>query len=177
MNRLIGDLTDAANIAAGTLTVTRAMADLSAIVSEALEMFHPLAIERRVALEAAIESPLRKAFFDPARIYQVITNLLGNAIKFTPAGGTVKVRLYSAADDLRVAVSDTGIGIPPDQLSAVFDRNVQLAKDSRRGAGLGLYISRSIVLRHGGRIWAESRLGEGSTFFFTVPSLRQGNQV
>ena len=93
-----------------------------------------------------------------------------NAIKFTPSGGTVVVHLQSAGEDLRFAVSDTGIGIPEDKVATVFERFRQLAPNDRRGVGLGLYISKCIVSGHGGTIWVESRVGKGSTFSFTIPA-------
>ena len=169
MNRLVGDLTDAASIEAGTLALTCRKSDAAAIADEAVGTFQDLAADRRIALTADIGSPLPPGWFDPARIYQVVTNLLSNAIKFTPCGGKVVLRVECVRDEIWFAVSDTGIGIAPGLLTRVFTRNVQLAANDRRGAGLGLYISRSIVKRHGGRIWAESTPAEGTTFFFTVP--------
>jgi signal transduction histidine kinase len=112
---------------------------------------------------------LPRAWADPARTYQVIANLLSNAIKFTPGGGHVTVRATVANGKICVAVHDSGIGIAPGMLTAVFGRNVQVEKGDRRGAGIGLYISRSIVQQHRGRIWAESEPGAGSTFSFTLP--------
>jgi len=96
-------------------------------------------------------------------------NLLGNALKFTPRGGRVTVRSERAGDELRVSVSDTGLGIPADKLESVFERFLQVGHDDRRGVGLGLFISKCIVEGHGGRIWVKSTEGEGSTFFFTLP--------
>lgn len=169
MTRLIGDLSDVASIEAGTMSMTRERGDATAIVTEAVEMFEALAAERGVTMNVVIEAPVPSAVFDSARIFQVVANLLSNALKFTPRGGTVTVRVTGAGESVRLSVSDTGIGIEPAQLQAVFGRNVKLARSDRRGSGLGLYISRSIVRRHDGRIWVESKIGEGSTFFFTLP--------
>ena len=170
MNRLIGDLVDVATIEAGALAVVREIGDPSELVTEAVETFQAQAGEKGVRLHAEIASQPSSVAFDPARILQVLTNLLSNAIKFTPSGGSVSVRVEQIADDLRFSVTDTGPGIPADKLDAVFGRFLQIARNDRRGVGLGLYISRCIVQGHGGRIWAESRLGEGSTFSFTLPS-------
>ena len=93
---------------------------------------------------------------------------MSNAIKFTPRNGRVVVRVEPVENDVRFSVSDTGIGIPADKLEAIFLRFLQVTTD-RRGVGLGLYISRAIVQGHGGRIWADSTLGAGSTFSFSVP--------
>jgi len=170
MNRLIGDLVDVASISAGRLAVTPEVGDPSHVVTEVVETFQALAAQNQVSLSAQIEEASFLVAFDPARILQVLTNLLSNAIKFTPAHGKVTVHLTRAGNDIRFAVSDTGVGIPSDQLETVFERFLQVASNDRRGVGLGLYISKGIVLGHGGRMWAESRVGEGSTFYFTLPT-------
>ena len=100
---------------------------------------------------------------------QVLANTIANAIKFTSPGGGIRVRGTCAGGELHVSISDTGSGIPGDMLEAIFQRFWQVGKDDRKGVGLGLYISRCIVEAHGGKIWAESKLGEGSTLFFTLP--------
>jgi signal transduction histidine kinase len=168
MNRMIGDLVDLACIEAGVLAVTRENGDPTQVVTEAVDTFQPQASASGVALAVEIVPPASLAAFDSARILQVLSNLLSNAIKFTPANGRVTVRLERVEDEMRFAISDTGVGIPSDQLEAVFVRFVQVTND-RRGVGLGLYISKAIVQGHGGRIWAESTIGRGSTFFFTLP--------
>jgi signal transduction histidine kinase len=170
MNRLIGDLSDVASIEAGTLSMTPERADVAAILVEAVETFQALALERGITLAVDGAPDLPRVWADPARIYQVVANLLSNAIKFTPRGGHVTVRASVANGKICAAVQDSGFGIAPDMLKAVFGRNVQVAKNDRRGAGIGLYISRSIVQQHGGRIWAESLAGAGSTFSFTLPA-------
>ena len=110
---------------------------------------------------------------------QVFANLISNSIKFTPAGGKVVVGVGRARGALRFGVTDTGVGIPAPMLEAVFERFWQVGKNDRRGQGLGLYISKSIVEAHGGRIWAESEPGKGSQFYFTLPlsSARPGGQL
>ena len=168
MNRLVGDLVDVASIEAGALTVTREVGDPTMVVIEAVDTFQVQAAASGVSLAAEIVPPLSPTAFDAARILQVLTNLLSNAIKFTPADGRIVVRVERVGDDIRFAVSDTGAGIATDKLEAVFVRFLQVAND-RRGVGLGLYISKAIVQGHGGRIWAESLIGEGSTFCFTLP--------
>jgi signal transduction histidine kinase len=168
MNRLIGDLVDLASIHAGALAVTREPGDPAVIVAEAIETFHAQATAAGISLSAEVVAPLPSAALDAPRILQVLSNFLSNAIKFTPRNGRVVVRVDQADDAVRFSVSDTGIGIPADKLEAIFLRFLQVATD-RRGVGLGLYISRAIVQGHGGRIWAESTLGAGSTFWFTVP--------
>jgi signal transduction histidine kinase len=108
---------------------------------------------------------------DRGRLLQVFSNLVGNAIKFTPSGGTVTLRAAPADGAVHFSISDDGPGMPPEHLAHVFDRFWRARKGERGGLGLGLAIARGIVEAHGGRIWAESREGEGSTFHFTVPAL------
>jgi signal transduction histidine kinase len=177
MERLIGDLVDISSIEAGKLTLKCEVGDPTPVVKEALETFQEKAATAKITLAAAIASPSLLALFDPARILQVLTNLLGNAIKFTPVNGKVLVRVARDGDGIRFDVVDTGIGIPDEKLKTVFERFIQVVKEDRRGLGLGLYISRSIVQGHGGRIWAESKLGEGSTFSFTLPLAVPGMNI
>lgn len=169
MNRLIGDLVDVASIEAGVLAVTREVGDPTTIVTEAVDTFQVQAAATGVSLAAEIVTPLLLAAFDAARLLQVLTNLLSNAIKFTPAHGRIVVHVERVGDEIRFAVSDTGVGIASDKLEAVFVRFLQVTENDRRGVGLGLYISKAIVQGHGGRIWVESQMGQGSTFCFTLP--------
>jgi len=169
MHRLIGDLVDLVSIEAGMLTVTRALGDPTPIVREAIETFESHATHNGVSLVTEPIPPLPKIAFDAARLLQVLANLLSNALKFTPPGGSVVVRVEHVDDDIRFSVTDTGAGIPDDKLEAVFDRFVQLTKNDRRGMGLGLYIAKCIVQGHDGRIWAVHQGGDGTTFCFTLP--------
>jgi signal transduction histidine kinase len=169
MVRLIGDLVDVTSIDAGQLAVTPRRQDLYALVAEAVATFEPAASAKRIALLLdSAESPVL-ADFDHDRIMQVLANLLTNAVKFTPDGGKVSVHVGHAEGKALCRVSDTGPGIPGDMLESVFERFWQVGKNDRRGLGLGLYISRCIVAAHGGSIWVESRMGEGSSVSFTLP--------
>ncbi len=169
MARLIGDLVDVASIEAGTLAVTREVLDPAPVLMEAVDTFQTRAGASGISLVAEVVAPLPTAAFDPARVLQVLINLLSNAIKFTAAGGKVVARVERVGDDLRFAVEDTGEGIAADKLEAIFERYLQVTKGDRRGVGLGLFISECIVHGHGGKIWAESVVGVGSRFFFTLP--------
>ncbi|HYP99113.1 MAG TPA: HAMP domain-containing sensor histidine kinase [Polyangiaceae bacterium] len=169
MNRLVGDLVDVASIEAGALVVTREVGDPAQIVTEAIDSFQAQATANGISLCTDVVPGAFQVGFDPARILQVLVNLIGNAIKFTPANGSVTVSVEWSGDEIRFAVRDTGQGIPEGQLQAVFERFLQVEKNDRRGVGLGLYISKCIVQGHGGRIWVESRIGEGSKFCFTIP--------
>lgn len=168
MNRLIGDLLDVASIDAGRLSVTVKRGDVTALIGESVEMFGAAASAKGIRLETEVaESPLM-AELDHDRILQVIVNLISNAIKFTAQGGRICVRAERRGEGLVLSVTDTGSGVPEESLETIFERFWQVGKDDRRGTGLGLYISRCIIEAHGGRIWAESKVGEGSTFRFTL---------
>ena len=169
MNRLISDLIDVASIDAGKLSISKVTEDAAALVDEAIELFRGPASAKNVTLDAEITVRPFLAELDHDRLIQVLANLLTNSIKFTPSGGHIKLRLKQEGDDLCVTVADNGAGIPDNMLEAVFQRFWQVGKNDRRGLGLGLYITRCIVDAHGGKIWAESKLGEGSTFHFTLP--------
>lgn len=169
MNRLIGDLLDVVSINAGQLAVTSEPGSADAVVAEAIETFLEPAAASGISLTMDIPPTLPPALFDHSRLLQVLSNLVSNAIKFSPAGSTVVLRVERDGGHLRFAVTDRGIGIASDQVDTIFMRFVQLAKTERRGVGLGLYISKCIVQGHGGRIWVESEPGKGSTFFFTIP--------
>jgi signal transduction histidine kinase len=169
MNRLIGDLLDVTSIDAGKLAVTLVETDAAALLKEAAETFQPAALEKGVLLSATVPDGVVHATFDHDRILQVFANLLANAIKFTALGGRVDMRVDASDDMVRFCVADTGIGVAPSLLEAIFERFWQVRENDRKGHGLGLYISRCIVEAHGGRIWAESEPGQGSRFYFTLP--------
>jgi signal transduction histidine kinase len=168
--RLINDLLDIEKIESGREGMKREAVELARLVGEVLESLQPLAEAAGVKLEATVASPPIVA--DPDRILQVLTNLVSNAVKFSTPGGTVLVRAEAREKDVLVTVRDEGRGIPSDKLEAVFERFQQVdSSDAREkgGTGLGLPIARSIVQQHGGRLWAESEFGKGSTFSFTLP--------
>jgi signal transduction histidine kinase len=169
MNRLIGDLVDLASMEAGKFALARQIGDPTHLVEESVAAFQVPASEKGVLLAAEIPAPISLAAFDPARLSQVLTNLLSNALKFVSTGGEVVVRVERMNGELVFAVRDTGTGVPEEMLVPIFERFRQVKDRDGRGVGLGLYISKCIVQAHGGRIWAESRIGEGSTFFFTLP--------
>jgi signal transduction histidine kinase len=122
-----------------------------------------------VSLEAEPGGPL-PVLADSDRVVQVLSNLVGNAVKFTEPGGSVRVLAGLRGAELWFAVADTGIGIDEEHLAHIFDRFWQVGRSDRRGVGLGLPIARGIVEAHGGRIWVESRRGEGTTVHFTLPA-------
>jgi light-regulated signal transduction histidine kinase (bacteriophytochrome) len=174
METLIGDLLALAKIEAGRFVVTPRSMSAEAAVTDALTLFEPVAEERRIRLASRC-TPRLRVHADAPRVEQVLSNLLGNAIKYTPAGGAVEVAVVREIDWARFSVSDTGPGISARDLPHVFERYWQGKGIARHSAGLGLYIAKGIIEAHGGRIWVESVLGKGSTFHFTLPIGARGH--
>lgn len=173
MNRLVSDLLDVVSIEAGALAILPEEVDVGQILRDSVEAFAPVAAAKGVSLTADQSSPLLRAALDGDRILQVLANLVSNALKFTSSGGLVTISVQMSADSIRFAVSDTGVGIPESRLSEIFERFRQVSKD-RRGLGLGLHISKSIVEAHGGRMWVESAPSVGTSFFFELPATLPG---
>ena len=170
MERLISDLLDVASIESGTLSVRSAPVDLTLLVSEVLELLEGQSRERSIKLSSEVAPGIPVIMGDHDRLMQVLSNLLGNAIKFTPEGGNIRVRASRKDDRVLVSVADSGIGISLTNLPHVFDRFWKADGSSAKGAGLGLTIASGIVEAHGGKIWAESELGVGTTMTFTLPA-------
>jgi signal transduction histidine kinase len=169
MDALIRDLLDVNRLDAGKLTIHAEPLDPSDLLNGSLQTLLPLVEEKSIELDLQLEPGLPKVMADSERVQQTISNLIGNAIKFTPSGGKIIVRTRSTGGELIVSVTDNGAGIPAEQLPKVFDRYWQSARTDREGAGLGLAIAKGIVEGHGGRIWIESTRGEGTTASFTLP--------
>ena len=175
IDALIQDLLDVTRLEAGRLTVSPRDVDPVPLVESALYALRTLAESSGVALEASYAKDLPMVHADPDRVTQLLSNLVGNALKFTPAGGRVEVGVQRYGEGALVSVIDTGEGIPTDQLPHVFDRFFQVTSSRmgvRHGAGLGLPIARGIVEAHGGTIWIESASGRGTTVRFTLPAAR-----
>jgi PAS domain S-box-containing protein len=169
MNRLIQDLLEVKRIEGGKLAIEKRDTDATSVLSEAVEILRPMAAASSLTLESDVASDTPRIAVDPPRIQQVLSNLVGNAIKFTPAGGHIVLRARPGKNEVSFVVADTGPGIAPDALPHIFGRLWQGNRSDRRGIGLGLTIAKGIVEAHGGRIWVESQLGAGSSFYFTVP--------
>lgn len=171
MDALIQDLLDVTHIEAGTLRLSPQAMPVLSLIDHTLDMLAPIAHAAGVTLHAQVGHGLPPVDADPDRLAQVLSNLVGNAIKFTSRGGTVTLTAERAVDDIRISVADTGVGIPATDLPRVFDRFWQSKRTNRSGAGLGLTIARGIVRGHGGRIWIESEEGEGTCVHFTLPAV------
>ena len=169
MDQLITNLLDAVRLNANKLTVVPRPLDVTELLREAVEIFGPLARAKSLSLTLAVPKRSLRATADHGGLFQVISNLLSNAIKFSSRKARIIVQATTSDHGLEVAVRDEGPGIPESELDRVFEGFCQLQDADDRGLGLGLYIARAIVQAHGGRIWATSRPGEGSTFRFTIP--------
>lgn len=171
LERLVNDLLEYARIEAGTFTLQFERADVGAKIREVVESLRPAAEEARIDLALAAVPERLLLCLDPQRIEQVLSNLLTNAIKFTPAGGRVTVSARAEGPWLRCEVRDTGIGIAEEDIPKLFQRFSQLDGGVRKGGGtgLGLAIAKTLVEAHGGQIGVQSVPGQGSTFYFTLP--------
>jgi signal transduction histidine kinase len=171
---LINDILDLSKIEAGRMELEQTDFDLPTAIDSALTLVRERAARRSVALHTTVDERLGQVQADERKIRQVLLNLLSNAIKFTPEGGRIDVRAVPVNRFIEVSVTDTGVGIAPEDQEAVFEefRQVGMADKKVEGTGLGLALSRRFIELHGGRIWVQSQVGEGSTFTFTIPVRR-----
>lgn len=172
MDRLIQDLLDVTRVETGRLVIEPEPVPPATLLNSALDTLRPLAEEAGLVLEQSDGAGLPTVHADAQRVAQVFSNLVGNSIKASARGGRIAVGARAVANAVEFSVRDDGSGIAADQLQHVFDRFWQSERSSirTRGAGLGLPIAKGIVEAHGGRMWAESELGKGSTFRFTLPT-------
>jgi signal transduction histidine kinase len=168
MERLLKDLMDFAQIQAARLTVDRKPVDAGGLIQESLELLKPLAVQKGLHLNAHFSENL-VLDCDRDRVLQILSNLVGNAIKFTPQGGSVSIHAERAGDEACFSIADTGPGIPEQELSNIWERYWQAEKKKASGIGLGLTIAKGLIEAHGTRMWAESKVGSGTTFYFTLP--------
>jgi signal transduction histidine kinase len=172
MNHLIDDLLAIGRLRAGQrIPLDLHREDPADIVEQVCEMIGPQALEKSIALRWSRPwTSMPAVIVDRSRILQVLTNLLDNALKFTPAGGTISVSCEGTDKEMQFAVKDTGSGIAPADVGRIFDPFWQAKPSDRLGAGLGLAIAKAVIEQHHGRIWVESKLGVGTTVIFTVPA-------
>lgn len=170
---LVSDFLDLSKLEAGRLDINKEEMDLEPLLQTNLENYMPRARDKKICLKSNfVSSPLRIQI-DPRRLDQVFSNLLSNAIKFTPEGGTIEVGASPDSETgIKLWVKDTGVGIPADEIGQIFEKYRQTTSgktSEHKGTGLGLVICKMIIEAHGGKIWAESEDGKGTTFFFTLP--------
>jgi signal transduction histidine kinase len=171
MNRLIQDLLDVALMESGQLAIERTRLSARELIVGVVEMLRPLADSSSLELRVDLDHDVPEVWGDRDRLLQVLENLIGNAIKFTEASGSVTAGAASRDHEVVFWVADTGRGIASENLPLIFDRFWQATRVGRQGAGLGLPIAKGIVEAHGGRIWVESTEGRGTTFSFTIPQI------
>jgi CheY-like chemotaxis protein/two-component sensor histidine kinase len=169
-DRLVRDLVDIGAIERGRLTIHPLPLDPADLILAAIDSQQSAAGQASIRIVTDISPALPPILADEERLHEVLENLIGNALKFTPAGGTITVGASTGNGEVILWVEDSGAGIAPDELPHVFDRFWQARKAERRGTGLGLTITKAIVESHGGRIWLDSRLGLGTTARFTIPA-------
>jgi signal transduction histidine kinase len=170
MQNLVRNLIDFAAIGAGQLlSIERKVIDVEPVIVEVLASFDKPSRDVGIALSREVEADLPHVSCDPDRFIQVLENLVSNALKITRSGETVTIRAARDGDYIRFSVADNGPGIPTEELPHVFDRYFRGRFKAGKGLGLGLPIAKALVEGHGGRIWAESELGLGSVFHFTLP--------
>ncbi|MBI2393427.1 MAG: PAS domain-containing protein [Deltaproteobacteria bacterium] len=169
MNRLVNDLLDWASMRAGRLTLNVTEVPVAPMIAELTGILQPVAATKQQTLAIEVEEGLVMQA-DRDRIMRVLSNLIGNALKYTPERGDIRVEATRRDGEVVIAVHDTGPGITPDELPHVFDRYFRAKKAGTEGTGLGLAIAKGIVEGHGGRIWATSTVGVGSTFAFAIPT-------
>ncbi|MCL5026824.1 MAG: GAF domain-containing protein [Chloroflexi bacterium] len=168
LRELVDNLLDSSRLALGRFALERAEVDLAVLARQVVESLQVSTDKHAIQISVPDTCV---ALCDQKRVHQVLENLIGNAIKYSPAGGPIEVKLEADGQEARLSVRDHGIGISPDHLSHIFERyyQVETADGARSGLGVGLNVCQEIVLAHGGRIWAESKPGEGSIFYFALP--------
>jgi len=170
MQTMIEDILDVTKLDAGTFMVETELEDVTSFVEEAVELHKSLAEEKKINLTYEFENQVGTIKCDHQRVLQILSNLLGNAIKFTPEGKFIKLKVKSLEGFIQFLVEDSGPGLSHNKIPHVFDRYWQVRSTNKMGAGLGLFIAKGIVEAHGGKIWVESEEGQGAKFFFTLPS-------
>jgi signal transduction histidine kinase len=170
MDRLVRDMLEVSRLDSGrTLPIVAKCVDVAPALWEACEAQAALAQAAGLLVECDVPEALPAVRVDCDRVQQVVCNLVGNAMKFTPPGGHITLTARAEGDEVLVSVKDTGTGMSEADLEKIFEPYWQAQRTASLGAGLGLKIAKGIVEAHGGRIWAESALGEGTTFYFTLP--------
>jgi signal transduction histidine kinase len=178
MDHLIKSMLDVATLEAGRLSVSPVPCAVEELLREAVELFGNLAAARQLGLQLrGVNEPGLTIGADRERVLQVFSNLLGNAIKFSPQGSQVVIAAERQGEAVRFAISDSGPGIASEHLPHVFDRFWKHETAGKKGTGLGLFITKGIIDGHGGRIWVESEPGHGATFYFTLPITRSAGRL
>lgn len=169
MDRMISDILDVEEFSHTKLILKSEQIDVRALLQECIDLFAPIVSSKSFSMTLRTAPEPIFADMDHDRILQVLSNLIGNSLKFTPNGGTIELSVQKQDAQVELSVADNGPGIPEDEKDQIFERFSQLNRNDRRGLGLGLFIAKWIVEAHGGHIWVKSELGKGSTFSFSLP--------
>jgi signal transduction histidine kinase len=170
---LVNSLLDLSKMEAGMMSFHLRPQPIAPLIDQTIKELGPLVDSKKITLEMMVKGGLPIVKIDSERILQALRNIIGNAVKFTPEGGRVKVSARSVDHGVEVSIADTGPGIPKENLITIFEKFQQAITDRTlptQGTGLGLAIAKQIITHHGGKIWAESQLGHGSTFIFFLPA-------
>lgn len=173
LNEMIVELLDVSQLRGGNLMFNETTYDLGEVVKKAINAIKPtLGSSHRILVNKTTTAEIKG---DPLRIGQVVTNLISNAVKYSPEGGIIKVTIEDQGDSVRVSIKDNGIGIPKEKQKDIFERFYRVSEAARNssGWGIGLYIAKEFVERQGGRIGLKSRPGKGSTFYFSLPKKKK----
>ncbi|MDD4976167.1 MAG: HAMP domain-containing sensor histidine kinase [Bacteriovorax sp.] len=169
MNEMVCSVLDLTAIRSGNFKLLREPFNVNALIAEIMDTFRPLMAEKGIVFKDEVTTHEIVASLDRGRTLQVLSNLLGNALKFTPSGGEVTLQVVEKEKEIQFLVRDSGPGIPPEELERIFERFHRLKRERDFSSGLGLYIAKEFVRAHGGKIWVESEVGMGSRFYFTLP--------
>jgi signal transduction histidine kinase len=175
LTHFINDILDLAKLKAGHVDLKQQPLDLALVMDDTMTLFQPLLEKKEIVCSVDVPDSVPLITADDGKVRQVITNLLSNALKFTPSGGKIRMWARNHTEFIQVSIQDTGIGVPKDSLDAVFERFKQVKGvrehvGGQKGTGLGLAIAKGIIEAHGGRIWMESEVGKGTTVHFTLPN-------
>jgi len=176
LGRMINDLLDISKLEAGRMDLKKRLVDPLLLIKDQLATFRPEAENKKINLSAELPEKLPQLYIDSDRLSQVLANLIANALKFTPEGGSVTIQAEELEEGIQIAVMDTGVGIAKENFSKLFDRFQQIDRKpgpGAKGTGLGLAISKSIIELHKGKIWVESEIGKGSKFTFILPKIEE----
>lgn len=176
LSDLVSNLLDLNRLASDALPIDKVPVQISDTINLTVAKLHSLSRKKRVQIKGKLPAKLPLVLGDPQRLEQVFTNLIGNAIKFTPQKGQVLVSAKATSNSIIISIADTGIGIAAEELDRIFGKFYQVEEHSTRsaeGSGLGLHISKQLVRKHQGKIWAESKIGKGSTFFVELPIFKK----
>jgi signal transduction histidine kinase len=168
---MVGSILDVSKMENGKFEINKTYGDINSVLKEECSYFDPLTKIKKLSIQCTVDENIPNFSFDTERIKQVLSNLISNAIKFSPEGSVITICSRKIGSDCRVEVSDLGVGIPENEKASLFQKFFQASNQDgvQKGTGLGLYISKGIVEAHGGSIWFENNIPQGSKFCFSIP--------